>query len=119
MKFRSLMSMLVLFALVMCSMAFAQEAPPVAGPLDGVMNFVAGIVAWIDGHMNILLSVLGFVWMVVVKFVSNEKAGVIVGIMQKWTDALAKLMIGFGNLLMKLSEIMASMMKSDGVLGKK
>ena len=55
----------------------------------------------------------------VAKAASNENAGRVVGAIQKVVDTAASLVSGLGRLLGAISEILANMIKSDGMFGKK
>lgn len=120
-------TLMLTFLLTFAFAALAQEPSPsasataiaVSTPLDGANGVIDQILAWISEHLPTVGSVLGFVWMVVVKLWSNEKAGPVVATMQAWTDAIGKMIVGIGKLVLKLSELMSEMVKSDGMLGRK
>lgn len=118
-------TLMLTFLLTFAFAALAQEPSPsasamaVSTPLDGANGVIDSILAWISEHLGTVGGVLGFVWMLVVKLWSNEKAGPFVATMQSWTDAIGKMIVGIGKLVLKLSELMSEMVKSDGMLGRK
>jgi len=116
-------NMFVFLLLATCATAFGQDAAPSPAAsgvaIDVATNAIASVLAWAEGHWGIMTSVLGFVWMLVVKLVSTESTGKIVTIMQAWTDGIARLLMGLGALVQKLSELLAAMVRSDGILGRK
>lgn len=83
------------------------------------MNILNAIYEFISSHAAAAGSVLGIIWMIIVKFVSNEKAGKIISMLQKITDFIPQILLIVSKILGTICEILANAIKSDGFLGKK
>jgi len=91
--------------------------------MDGVTEFLNSAMASMDGYGQYLAIGLGAIWAIAVKFMSNEKAGKIRSKMIWVNDnILAKLpqvLTLVGKVLIKAGGLITSILKSDGVGGKK
>jgi len=77
------------------------------------------VLEFLRDNVSILSMVFGFIYVVVSKVVSNEKAGGFISKMQKALDKLSFFVLKLGEGLGYLSKILAEAIKSDGFLGKK
>ena len=82
------------------------------------MNVFESAMKFLGDNMGSISMVLG-VFFSISKVVSNEKAGPVVAKIQVVVDGLAKLVASIGMLLKMISDILANLIKSDGILGKK
>lgn len=84
-----------------------------------MFNFIDSALAYISANSGMIGMILGFIWVAIAKIFSNEKAGPVVAAIQKGLDLVAKACEGIGKLAAALSLLLANMIKSDGILGKK
>lgn len=84
-----------------------------------MMDLLSHASAYLQANAGSIGTGLGVLWIIVSKFVSNEKAGGIVGFMQKSLDMVAKGCELLGGLANAASQILSKAISSDGFLGKK
>lgn len=77
------------------------------------------ILDFLHNNQGSIGSVLAIIYVVICKVVSNEQAGAVVSKLQALLDLLAGLFVKFGDILHAVSDFLASLIKSDGLLGKK
>jgi hypothetical protein len=82
------------------------------------MEILDQIIKALSDNSSAIGIVMGILF-TIAKAASNEKAGVIVGSIQKVVDMIASIVVKSGQILSALSNILANMIKSDGILGKK
>jgi microsomal dipeptidase-like Zn-dependent dipeptidase len=80
-----------------------------------ILDQVIKVLSDNSGSIGIVMGVL----FAIAKAASNEKAGMIVGSIQKVVDMIASIVVKVGQILSALSNILGNMIKSDGLLGKK
>jgi hypothetical protein len=86
--------------------------------MEQFLAVLAKMMQAIESQSTIIAVVLGILFSVS-KMVSNEKAPKIVAAIQKAFDFAAKAMNGLGLICEKVAGILADLIKSDGILGKK
>lgn len=109
------MKKLALVVLLFPIVALAQEA----GPIDGALAVLNSINDGIGNNSGMIGGGMSILLLVVAKIFSNEKAGPVVHLIQKIVDGVARCVIIVGEALLKISELLANAIKSDGLLGKK
>lgn len=82
------------------------------------MNIFESAFKFLSDNSGAIGMVLGVLFSIA-KVASNEKAGVIVAGLQKSVDFIAKLVSGLGSVLVIVSDFLANLIKSDGILGRK
>lgn len=82
--------------------------------LDVISKIEGGLVS----QASVIMTVLGVLF-ALSKMISNEKAGPVVSRIQAGFDKLAQAFLGVGNIFKKISEALALVIQSDGILGKK
>lgn len=82
------------------------------------MEVINQIIEFLAANYVVILSVLGFLFMVA-KRVSNEKAGVVVGAIQKFFDGAAKVLEALSKACAMIGKLLADLLKSDGIGGVK
>lgn len=77
------------------------------------------ILDFLHNNQGSIGSVLAILYVVICKVVSNEKAGAVVSMLQKALDLIAGIFVKLGDILHAVSNFLAALLKSDGLLGKK
>lgn len=86
--------------------------------MDKLLALIAQGQALVSNNYGVALTVLGVAF-AVSKAVSNEKAGVVVSKIQSAFDVAAKGLQALGGLCASVAALLADVLKSDGLLGKK
>jgi hypothetical protein len=82
------------------------------------MQLAQQILDLLMAYKGAVSGVVGFIFMLIVKRVSNEKAGPVVSKMQVLCDKVAKGCELLGKMALYMSQLLADLVKSDGILGK-
>jgi hypothetical protein len=92
-------------------------ASTVTGDVNKATDGVNWLTAMLANNSGILATVLGLLYGLS-KAVSTSKSVPIVSWVQAFFDAAAGLLTGLGALLKKISDVLASILASDGIGGK-
>jgi hypothetical protein len=86
--------------------------------MEAASAILKTVTDFLSANQGSIELVGGILWVFIAKIVPSEKSGPIVKILQAGLDGVAAILIGAGNLLKKASELLAHVVKSDGLLGK-
>jgi hypothetical protein len=81
-------------------------------------NIFTSALNWLIANAAVIGTMFGIFW-AIAKGVSNEGAPKAIAVVQKVVDSLAVLVESLGKLLKWLSDFLASVIKSDGLFGRK
>lgn len=80
---------------------------------DIIANFINNHIALASGMGGTIMAI------VMAKFFPNSTANVAVAWLQAKVDFLAAIITGIGKVLKAISDFLAALVKSDGIMGKK
>lgn len=82
------------------------------------MNIFESAFKWLSDNQVTIGTMVGILF-AIAKGVSTEGAPKVVAAIQGAIDMIAKLVSGLGSVLKFISDLLANLIKSDGILGKK
>lgn len=87
--------------------------------MEAINLALSSILDFLHNNQASIGSILAIIYVVICKVVSNEQAGAVVSKLQVALDLVAGLFVKLGDVLHAISDFLASLIKSDGFLGKK
>ena len=86
--------------------------------MDKAISIMDMIIGFLSANAGTIGSVLGVVLFIIAKAKSTEQAVGVVSAIQKVVDMVAKVVKKAGEILQALADLLANLIKSDGIGGK-
>lgn len=83
------------------------------------MDFINKVLDFINQNSAMVSSIFGVAMVFIAKIFPNADAGAFISKIQAMVDMVAKFVSGIGMVLKAISDFLASLIKSDGIMGKK